>query len=145
VNTEASQALFEEQTTQFSGELLELRKWRMVQHSCPILDVCFEQPGRTAMRVRMMCDDWNELPPSVTLLAEDGTALPAAPTGPTGIFHQGPHPLTGHLFVCMAGIREYHTHSSHTADLWENYRTRSGYDLGGILTRIWNGWLKSQP
>ena len=97
------------------------------------------------MRVRMTCDDWNGLPPIVTLLDQSGTGLRTLPTGPTGIFHQGPHPVTGRPFVCMAGTREYHTHSSHTGDLWDNYRNRGGYDLGGILTRIWNGWIKSQP
>ena len=144
MNRAASNALFEDQTSQLSN-LIELRNWMVVERAYPFLDVRFDGPKRTAIRVRMACDDWNELPPSVTLLAPDGTALTAAPTGPTGIFHQGPHPATGRPFVCMAGTREYHTHSSHTGDLWDNYKNLGGYDLGGILTRIWNGWLKSQP
>jgi hypothetical protein len=141
----ASAALFEEQTRFFEGDLLELRKWVVFCRTFPVLDVGFQAPNRTPFRVRMHCEDWNELPASITLLSFTGEVLATLPTGPTGIFHQGPHPATARPFVCMAGSREYHTHGSHTSDVWDNYRLRAGYDLGGILTRIWNGWLKSTP
>lgn len=141
----ASLALFDEEAKHLEGAVLEIRKWRIFSRTYPLLDVGFEDTSRSAFRVQMHCADWNELPPSITLLTSDGTALATLPTGPTGIFHQGPHPITRRPFVCMAGSREYHTHSSHTSDLWDNYRSRAGYDLGGILTRIWNGWLKSRP
>jgi hypothetical protein len=143
MNRAASQALFEEQATYLDGVLLEMRKWRVFSRAFPLLDVGFEGANRTPFRVQLHCEDWNESPPSIRLLAVDGAVLTSLPTGPTGIFHQGPHPITGRPFVCMAGSQEYHTHSSHTSDLWDNYKTRAGYDLGGILTRIWNGWLKS--
>ncbi len=145
MNKEASKALFEEQTRYLEGELLELRHWTLFSREFPILDVGFTSPGRQPFRVRMQCDDWNELPPAVTLLSVAGEQLRSVPTGPTGIFHPGPHNVTGRPFVCMAGTREYHTHTNHLSDLWGNYKTRSGYDLGGILTRIWAGWLKSTP
>ena len=145
MNKAASQAFFEEQTRPLQGDLLSVRRWRVFSLSFPVLDVGFETDGRRPFRVQMNCEDWNELPPSITLLSIEGTVLTALPTGPTGIFHQGPHPITNRPFVCMAGAREYHTHSSHTADVWDNYKTKSGYDLGGILTRIWSGWLKSTP
>jgi hypothetical protein len=45
----------------------------------------------------------------------------------------------------MAGAREYHTHSSHVNDLWDNYKHRGGYDLGGILHQLWSAWLKTTP
>ena len=145
MNRAASQALFDEQARHLDGVLLEMRKWRVLSRSFPHLDVSFEGANRTPFRVQMHCVDWNASPPSIVLLAVDGTVLTALPTGPTGIFHQGPHPITGRPIVCMAGSQEYHTHSSHTSDLWDNYKTRAGYDLGGILTRIWSGWLKSTP
>ena len=145
MNRAASQALFDEQAKHLEGVLLEMRKWRVFSRTFPLLDVGFEEANRTPFRVQMHCEDWNESPPSIALLAVDGTVLTALPTGPTGIFHQGPHPITARPFVCMAGSQEYHTHSSHTSDLWDSYKTRAGYDLGGILTRIWNGWLKSTP
>jgi len=145
MNKEASRALFEEQTRHLEGELLAIRNWTCFSREYPTLDVGFAGPGRQPLRVRMQCDDWNELPPAIDLLSIAGEQLKSLPSGPTGIFHQGPHNMTGRPFVCMAGTREYHTHSSHTSDLWENYKARSGYDLGGILTQIWAGWLKSTP
>jgi hypothetical protein len=127
------------------GDLLQLRKWTVFSRTFPVLDLGFEGAGRQPFRVRFDCDDWNEVPPSITLLSFDGEAFTKVPTGPPAIFHQGPHANTGRPFVCMAGSREYHTHQSHTGDLWDNYKTRAGYDLGGIATQIWNGWLKSTP
>lgn len=145
MNRAASIALFEEQTKHLDGELCEVRKWRVFSRAFPVLDVGFEADGRVPFRVQMNCEDWNELPPSITLLSIDGEVLKKVPTGSPSIFHQGPHPVTKLPFVCMAGSREYHTHSSHTSDSWENYKLRSGYDLGGILTQVWSGWLKSNP
>src|SRR5690242_13057081 len=108
MNRAAAQALFDEDTKNLTEELLSLRKWRVFSRTFPVLDVGFEADGRTPFRVQMNAEDWNELPPVVTLLSSEGSALTSAPTGPTNIFHQGPHPSTGRPFVCMAGTREYH-------------------------------------
>ncbi len=145
MNRSASIALFDDQAKHLRGDLLEMRRWTVFSATFPCLDVGFEGVSRVAFRVCMQCDDWNELPPSITLRSFDGELLSSVPTGPPGIFQQGQHPTTGLPFVCMAGSREYHTHPSHTADVWDNYRLRGGYELGDILTRIWNGWLKSTP
>jgi hypothetical protein len=145
VNRAASKALFDEQTKFLESELVESRKWRVFSREFPVLDVAFVSAGRQPLRVQMNAEDWNEIPPVIRLLTLEGEWLTAVPTGPPAIFHAGPHPNTGKPFVCMAGAREYHTHPNHTTELWENYKTRSGYDLGGILTQIWSGWLKSTP
>ncbi len=141
----ASRTLFEDQTKHLGGRLLRERRWSVISASYPVLDVVFEGADRVPMRVRMDCQDWNDLPPGVTLLDREGKPLGTggAPTG-SNIFHQGPHDSTKLPFICMASTREYHTHSSHVADSWDNYKQQSGYDLGGILTQIWNGWLKSK-
>jgi hypothetical protein len=141
MNRAASEALFEEQTRNMIGSVLDSRGWRVITRAYPVLDVAFERQGRATMRVQMHCDDWNELPPAIALLDADGNYLTKSPAG-SGVFNVGPHPTTGRPFICMAGAREYHTHSSHTSDHWENYKTRSGYDLGGILHQVWSGWLK---
>lgn len=143
----ASRALFEDQTKHLADQILEVRHWSIVTSTYPVLEVRFEEDGRAPMHVRMECGDWHDVPPSVTLLDGVGKVLQvgAAPTG-SNIFHQGPHSASRNLpFVCMAGTREYHTHSSHVGDSWTNYRTLSGYDLGGIMTQIWNGWRKCKP
>jgi hypothetical protein len=145
MNKAASKALFEEQTQHLESEISKIRGWRILSRTFPILDIVFEKPGRHGLRIQMEAEDWNELPPIIRLLTVEGEWLIPVPAGPPGIFHQGPHPITQKPFVCMAGAREYHTHESHIGDSWENYKTRSGYDLGGILTRIWNGWLKCTP
>lgn len=145
MNRTISKTLFDDQVKGLDGDLLEIRRWRVFSRTFPILDVGFEADGRQPFRVQMHCEEWNELPPSIILLSTDGQIITALPIGPTGIFHQGPHDATKRPFICMAGSREYHIHTSHTTDFWDNYKNLSGYDLGGILTRIWNGWLKSTP
>jgi hypothetical protein len=143
MNRAAAHALFDEQVRHIAGDLLESRTWRVFQRAFPILDVGFEMEGRVPFRVQMSCEDWNDVPPAIALMTFDGAYLTAVPTGPTGIFHAGPHDVTKRPFICMAGSREYHTYSGHVNDLWDNYKNVSGYSLGGILEQIWSAWLKS--
>ena len=140
-----SKELFAHGVRGITPRLTALRSWTVNVMEYPVLDVSFMQHGRKTLRVRMHCDSWNELPPAVELLEQDGTALVSVPQGPTGVFNGSAHPITGKPFICMIGSREYHTHSSHTADLWDNYKDKSGYDLGDILGQIHSAWLKSQP
>lgn len=147
VNEAISRTLFEESTKGISGRILEIRGWKVWVNSYPILEVSFVAEGRQELRIKMICDDWNDLPPSVELLSSDGTKL----TSLTGVvaagtqFHAGPHPVKGGPFICMVGTREYHTHGSHLSDLWENYRNNERYRLDSILTQIWNAWKKAKP
>lgn len=140
----ASKALFEEQTIGFTSRLEQSRGWKFYEIKYPILDVGFMAEGRSGLRLQLNCQDWNEHPPSILLLALDGTPLIALPPNPTDVFNQGPHPLTGRPFICMRGAHEYHTHSSHTTDLWDNYRSHPDNDLGGLLTQLWHAWLKGK-
>jgi hypothetical protein len=145
VNKEASQELFEEQVKPLEEQLLVARGWTVFNRTYPVLDVGFERQGRVPIRIRLQCDDWNELPPAIALLSWNGERLKQLPSGPSSVFTSSPHPLTGQPFICMIGAREYHTHSSHTSDAWANYKTRSGFDLGGILHQLWLFWLKTTP
>jgi hypothetical protein len=142
VNEIAARALFDEQLKGLTERLLRSRRWTLHQAAYPILDVSFGFDDRPGLRVRMRCDGWNSYPPSIELLHPDGTPFTAIPPNPTGVFNASAHPATGKPFVCMAGSREYHTHSSHLNDHWDNYRTRSSHDLGGLLTQLWNAWRK---
>ncbi len=138
----ASRALFEAEVKKLSPELSGRRGWLLHSVAHPIIDCSFTARDRTALRVRFTCDDWNDLPPSITLHSADGSMLTTLPPNPTGVFNPSAHPSTGRPFICMRGAREYHTHPSHVTDLWENLRNSSAYDLGGILTQVWNAWLK---
>jgi len=138
----ASRALFQEDVQNFSTELARRRGWQFYSIDYPLIDCLFASAGRTALRLRLTCDNWNDLPPAISLLGVDGSVLATLPPNPTGVFNSGPHPSTGKPFVCMRGAREYHTHPSHVTDLWSNIRESDSYTLGGILTQLWNAWLK---
>lgn len=138
----ASQALFEAAVKELPPEIEESRGWIIHQRAYPVLDIEFRQKGRTPLRIRTEWVDWDDQPPSVTLLEADGTPLKTFNPNPSGIFNYGQHPSTGKPFICMAGTREYHTHNSHLDTPWSQYRGKPGFDLGGIITQIWHGWLK---
>lgn len=141
----ACRRLFDDAVAGLTHELCSTRGWTLVTSTFPILEVGFEAPGRTPFRVRLICDDWNELPPSVLLLDGSGAPLTTLPSSPGTPFNGSAHPTTGRPFVCMVSTREYHTHTSHVGDRWENYRDRAGYELGGILTQLWRAWQAARP
>jgi hypothetical protein len=145
VNSALSTVLFDEEVKYLQGELLQIRGWRVFERAFPVLDVGFERVGRQGLRARLRCDNWNDLPPAVTLHDISGALLTTLPTGPTGVFNSSRHDVTQIPFICMAGSREYHTHPSHIADSWDNYKNRPGYQLCGILEQIWSAWTKSTP
>ncbi len=138
----ASKALFEEEAKHLTPALFERRRWVLHALAYPLINMSFTAPGRTPLRLTFRFDDWNDLPPSIRLENSDGVPLQTILPNPTGIFHAGPHDTTRLPFVCMRGAREYHTHPSHIGDLWEPLRGKSRYTLGGIITQVWNGWLK---
>jgi hypothetical protein len=138
----AAKALFEEDVATLTLALAQRRQWIFHSLDFPLIDCSFEASGRTTLRVQMHCEEWNDLPPAISLHAADGTFLTAPLTNPTGVFNPGPHPATQRMFICMRGAREYHTHPSHLADLWESAKGGSSFTLGGILTQVWHAWQK---
>lgn len=145
MHTLACEALFEAQTNQLTYELLASRGWEIMDKKFPTLVIAFHREGRKSIRLHFKCDNWNAEPPAISLLDGQGQPLTAVPAGGSGIFNAGPHSKRPGPFICMAGSREYHTHESHINDKWDNYKLRPGYDLGGLLTQIWNGWLSTNP
>jgi len=144
VDKELSLALFTKHTVNLTNRLAATRGWILHKVEYPVIDCEFTQQGRVPLRVRFHCDNWNELPPSIVLLSSEGRELagPEAPRNHTNVFNASPHPITQKPFICMRGSREYHTHSSHTSDHWENIKTLPSYQLGEILTQVWNAWKK---
>lgn len=122
-------------------ELCELRGWKVLKREWPLLDILFMKEGRAPLRTRWHCGGWDGLPPSVELLEEDGRPLERSIRTPRSIFHDGPHPATKQRFICMAGVREYHTHDSHLDADWDALRRQNGYRLLDIVTMVWNGWV----
>lgn len=113
------------------------RNWTVNEVQFPILDVTFE--GRKPIRMRLRCDNWDELPPQEEILNVDGTPW-TGPAIPTNIFNTGAHDKTGRAFICMRGFRGYHTYSSHASDLWSNYRGQDGNNLLGLLDQLSRVW-----
>ena len=138
----AAKALFDSELATVSGPMAKTRRWTIHRIEFPILDCEFTHDEKPHLRVRFHCDGWNTLPPSIELLTSDGEPLTVVPGRKTSVFNHSAHPITGKPFICMRGSREYHTHGSHVADLWEPLRGQSKYSLGGVLTQVWNAWRK---
>lgn len=138
----AAKALFQEDVTGLSPALAQRRQWILHSLEFPLIDCSFTASGRTTLRVRFSCEEWNDRPPSISLHAADGAFLTSLPSNPTGVFHAGPHPATNRPFICMHGSWEYHIHPSHLGDLWERAKGTSSFTLGGILTQVWHAWQK---
>jgi hypothetical protein len=143
MHSAAAKMLFDRDLGTIPEFLLRERGWTILTCEYPMLDVVFEAEGRVPLRLAMMCDDWNAQPPSIRLRSRGGGALAKLPRSPGGQFNALLHESTREPFVCMVGTREYHL--SHKDDFWDNYRGTSGYDLGGIVTRVWRAWLDAAP
>jgi len=142
VHPEASKVRFREEVARIPASLLAQRGWILHTREFPVLDCSFAAAGRTTLRVRLTCDDWNDTSASIALLDATGTALSQLLPNPTGVFNSSSHPTTGRPFVCMRGSREYHGHPSHLNDPWEPLKALDEYSLGGLLTKLWNAWRK---
>ena len=55
---------------------------------------------------------------------------------PSNLFVGG-HPATGHVFFCVPGVREYHTHPEHTGDDWLLHRGEGLGTLGQLCDLLW--------
>lgn len=126
-----------------TSELCDLRGWSVLDKTWPFLDIVFRDKVHAPLRTRWQCDNWNDIPPSIELLEEDGRPLSRSVRSPAGIFHDGPHPITGLRFVCMPGSREYHMHDSHLDVDWDAFRRQQSLQLLDIVTMVWNGWSQS--
>lgn len=142
MNSSLSKVIFEKETSGFSDRLLEVRSWIINEKLFPNLDVTFHSMERKPLRIKMICENYNEEPASIQLLNEDGSFLLKAPIG-HGVINTGLHHITNRPFICSPGSKEYHIHCSHLNDSWESYKGQPGYDLGGILTQIFNAWGKT--
>lgn len=129
---------FDQNLEAMTARFLENRGWVVHERQFPTLDVSFL--ATRILRVRLTCDHWNEIPPAAELLNADGT--PMIERLPGGVFNASAHPSTGKPFICMRGFREYHTHPSHVADVWDTYRDQDGMNLPGLLDQLSRAWRK---
>lgn len=154
MHPELSRQLFDEQINRITGnpELLIDRGWLILRSLYPELTLAVKHRVSGLMRVfHFECGDWNDQPPALKLVdAESGSELPGSAWPKDNASHWHPSGWTSaggistpRPFMCMVGIREYHTHSSHIRDRWENYKELQGYDLPGIVVQVTEVFQKS--
>ena len=133
-----AKANFERDVAVMTDGFAALNKFIVHARDYPVLDVTIEHTK--PLRLRFRGDGFDELPPAIAILKLDGT--PWTDPLPGGIFNGGPHSVQGGPFICMRGAREYHTHSSHVSDKWENYRMQDGMGIVGILMQLAGVWRR---
>jgi len=154
VHPEVSKRLFDEEVGKILGnaDLLVERGWLVLVAVYPEFTVAVKHRKTSRIRVfQFILDDWNDQPPKLTFVdGETLQELPGTmwPTNALSHWHpngwQPPNgAATDQPFMCMAGIREYHTHHSHVSDNWENYKKQNGFDLGGIVSKVTEVFQKS--
>ena len=112
--------------------------WTIAMATYPTLSVVLRHSvSNREIEFRLACDDWDEQPPSLSLhYPVDGKELSWEDWPRGGWDVHESHTSTGKPFLCLQGIREYHTHSSHLSDRWDGYRLRGTYGLLGIVDRV---------
>lgn len=128
------------------------RGWIMLRREPPVLDVGFlaRLPvGQQVITVMPACirvdfTNYDLWAPSVEFI-DPFTREYAAPVvqalveveGGAQNLIVGGHPKTGRPFLCVPGVRQYHSHPQHTGDLWLLHRPERGGSLAMICERVW--------
>lgn len=131
------------------------RGWLLldVNEDVPSVEVAFTAKLSTSAQtplpaivcaVRISYENYDLVPPSVTFIdaftrkpaLPHVRAIQGTPEGPRDVLIDG-HPTTGQAFLCLPGIREYHTHPQHTGDDWLLHRSSHAGALWTICERIW--------
>jgi hypothetical protein len=94
--------------------------------------------------IRLTYENYDLWPPSLTFIdifSRQPTkphvrAIMSTPEGPRDVLIDG-HPATNRPFLCLPGIREYHSHPQHTGDDWILHRPAREGSLSTICERIW--------
>jgi hypothetical protein len=142
VDIEVSKLKFNQEKKLLLGQardFVEERGWDIIEFEYPILAVVFPHP-KTNHRLgfRFLCDDWDDRPPSLTLFdpAAPEIELPWAKWPKTGWNAGDRHDNYHKAFLCLPGIREYHSHPNHLKDHWANLRPLESYKLRYIIHRV---------
>jgi len=131
-----------------------------VEESVPVVEVGFlarlaTNTGSTFLpamvcAVHLSYDNYDLWPPSLTFI-DPFTRQPAkphvqaimsTPEGPRNALIDL-HPITKRPFLCLPGVREYHSHPQHTGDDWLLHRPLQEGSLINICERIWRFMVKN--
>ncbi|PKH37236.1 Predicted metal binding domain-containing protein [Nocardioides alpinus] len=152
---EVSRAKFHQQLERFetNRNAFARRGWLLLDHGDLWVEVGFlHQVPMASLSVPVMTacvriDYWNfDLWPPSVMFVDPLTREPAPPlvrapdkvsdTEVRDALIDG-HPETGMAFLCIPGIREYHSHPQHNGDDWLLHRGLHEGDLAVLCDRIW--------
>lgn len=144
-----SRRKYEREVTDLLSPVLDVRKqgWIVEPVGFPIVRVTFltaHLPFPVAeFTVEMDFTNYDFLPLSVKFL-HPTTLRPLKTIAGFQMTEQGPrhliiaaHPDTRLPFLCLPGVREYHTHPEHNGDAWDLHRYSKNGRLYVILERLW--------
>jgi hypothetical protein len=144
VDVEVSKLKFNREKDLLLGEgkdFVAAQGWEIIEFEYPILAVILTHPkNKRRLGFRFLCDDWDDQPPSLSLFdpASPKVELPWAKWPQKGWNVGDRHAHYPKPFLCLPGIREYHSHPNHLGDHWVNYRAndRDSYKLRYIVDRV---------
>lgn len=154
VPREVSRAKLDAELTDWKSnvELYRRRGWLLLGANELEVDVAFVAQvavGELTLPVitttiRLNFDNYDLWPPSLMFI-DPLTALPALPVvnAPERDERGDPrnvllgHPITKQPFLCLPGLREYHSHPQHNGDDWLLHRTSGQGRLAVICDRVW--------
>lgn len=135
-----------------NAEAYSRRGWIMLRREPPVLEIAFlaRLPvGGNIVPVVAACvqidftnfDLWAPSVEFIDPISRDYAppivqALVEAEGGAQNLIVGG-HPDTGRQFLCIPGVRQYHSHPQHTGDPWLLHRPPRGGSLMMICERIW--------
>lgn len=142
---ELSEALYTESLNPLlkNSSLIMAERWLIISTTYPKLRLAMVHHKTGQLRVaEFSFTGWDELPPEFSLVdAETFEPLPGKkwPTGQYW-FQSGWSNtkllVTPKPFLCMRGLREYHTHFQHADDRWENYRNHPDFSLVALVQKV---------
>lgn len=161
VPTEVTTAKFERQLQRWddNAEAYRRRGWLMLggDGMCIdigfIADVAFAQTPLSVITAAIRLDytNFDAVPPSLTFI-NPRTGDPGPPAVRAADRIEGGeirdalidgHPETGLPFLCLPGIREYHSHPQHNGDDWLLHRALNEGDLAVICDRVWRRMVRN--
>jgi hypothetical protein len=136
-----------------NAEAYSRRGWIMLRREPPLLDVAFlarlpiggNIVPAVAACIQVDFTNFDLWAPSVEFIDPVTRqyappvvqALVEAEGGTPQNLIVGGHPDTGRPFLCVPGVRQYHSHPQHTGDPWLLHRPPRGGSLAVICERIW--------
>lgn len=93
--------------------------------------------------IRLTYDNYDVWPPSLEFIDPRSGNPAAPPVQALDRFEEGvrnallAHPDTGQPFLCVPGVREYHTHPQHSGDDWLLHRRSGAGKFAVVCDIVW--------